>query len=229
MAEIHDRARAQLFAKAEPSVAEFGKKIIPGAEKFIGVRTATVRALAKEIAKTDWQSFLKNPYVEYQEEKALYAMVIGMAKMETEQYRYHMEQFVSIIDNWGTCDTACSSFKFAKKDRHWVWEKLQEYLRSGETYRIRFALVMMLSYFLEDAYIEDVLRISDEVQSEEYYVQMANAWLISMAYVKFPKETEAFLQKNSLDRFTQNKAIQKIRESYRVDAATKERLKQYRK
>ena len=229
MAEIHDWARAQLFVNAEASVTEFGKKIMPGVEHIIGVRTPNVRALAKIIAKEKGKEFLTSPYTHYQEEKALYAMVIGLTKMRTEEYRYYMERFVPVIDYWGVCDTACSEFKFAKKDLLWVWEKLQEYLQSGETYRIRFALVMMLNYFLLEDYIDEVLRICGSISNEEYYVQMANAWLISMAYVKFPQRTESFLQENTLDRFTQNKAIQKIRESYRVDKESKERLKKYRK
>ena len=57
-----------------------------------------------------------------------------------------------------------------------------------------------------------------------YYVQMAAAWLLSVCYVKFPERTERFLEKNDLDDFTQNKAIQKIRESYRVSKEDKERL-----
>ena len=58
---------------------------------------------------------------------------------------------------------------------------------------------------------------------------MAAAWAVSVCYVKFPEKTEVFLRKNLLDDFTHNKAIQKIRESYRVSKEDKERLKELRR
>ena len=61
------------------------------------------------------------------------------------------------------------------------------------------------------------------------YVKMAAAWAVSVCYVKFPEKTEVFLRKNLLDDFTHNKAIQKIRESYRVSKEEKERLKELRR
>jgi hypothetical protein len=51
---------------------------------------------------------------------------------------------------------------------------------------------------------------------------MAVAWAISIAYVKQPEATLRYLQDNTLDDFTYNKALQKITESYRVDPETKQ-------
>ena len=53
---------------------------------------------------------------------------------------------------------------------------------------------------------------------------MAKAWLLAEAFVKFREPTLAILQTQSLPKFIQNKAIQKIRESYRVSKADKELL-----
>ncbi len=60
-------------------------------------------------------------------------------------------------------------------------------------------------------------------------MKMAVAWAISVCYVKFSEKTEEFLRKNTLDDFTHNKAIQKIRESYRVSKEDKERLNQWKR
>ncbi len=54
---------------------------------------------------------------------------------------------------------------------------------------------------------------------------MANAWLVQVCYVKYPEKTRHFLENSALDDFTHNKAIQKIRESYRVSREEKEELK----
>ena len=48
--------------------------------------------------------------------------------------------------------------------------------------------------------------------------------MLPVCYVKFPEKTRAFLEKDTLDDFTHNKAIQKIRESYRVSKEEKEQL-----
>ena len=72
---------------------------------------------------------------------------------------------------------------------------------------------------------------TDAAQKNEapFYVRMAVAWALSSWYVRFPQETEAFLKRETLDVFTHNKTIQKIRESYRVPAIDKERLKQLKR
>ena len=64
----------------------------------------------------------------------------------------------------------------------------------------------------------------EKVKHEGYYVKMAVAWAVSICYIKYPKETVEDLKKNTLDDFTHNKAIQKIRESYRVSEEEKENL-----
>ncbi|MBO5284249.1 MAG: DNA alkylation repair protein, partial [Alphaproteobacteria bacterium] len=58
-----------------------------------------------------------------------------------------------------------------------------------------------------------------------YYDKMAVAWLISIAYIKFLKETEAFLLNTPLDEFIFRKSISKICDSFRIKKETKVRLK----
>ena len=74
------------------------------------------------------------------------------------------------------------------------------------------------------AYIEQVLEILNHTSHEGYYVKMAVAWAVSVCYVKFPIQTKRLLLANEMDDFTHNKAIQKIRESYRVSREEKVEL-----
>ena len=64
----------------------------------------------------------------------------------------------------------------------------------------------------------------DKYNTNEYYVQMAVAWLISICYIKHSERTMEYIMNNKLDNFTHNKAIQKVRESYRVDSRDKDIL-----
>ena len=88
---------------------------------------------------------------------------------------------------------------------------------------------MYLNYYLTEEYIDKILQKIDKITSKAYYVQMAIAWLISFAYIRQKEKTERYLLKNNLDKFTQNKSIQKICESYRVSDKDKEKLRKLKK
>ena len=73
-------------------------------------------------------------------------------------------------------------------------------------------------------FVEEALKILQAMKHEDYYVKMGVAWAISIFYIKQPQLTLPLLQENNLDDFTHNKAIQKIRESFRVSKEDKEML-----
>lgn len=100
---------------------------------------------------------------------------------------------------------------------------------SEEQWKIRFGLITLMSCYIEKEYINEIFRICSRVKNKEYYVQMGQAWLISTLFIKFRDETLEYLKDNSLDKWTQNKAIQKIRESFRVSEEDKELVKSLKK
>ena len=145
-----------------------------------------------------------------------------------EKLKY-LDKFVPKIDNWAVCDCSVSTFKFVEKNQEEVWEYLQKYLKSKKEFELRFAVIMLMDYYFQEEYIDQVLETYDNIHHDGYYVKMAVAWAISMAYVKFPEKTWEFLQNNHLDDFTYNKALQKMVESYRVDSETKEEIKKMKR
>ena len=60
---------------------------------------------------------------------------------------------------------------------------------------------------------------------DEYYVNMAVAWALSVAFVKFEEKVYKIIEENRLSAWVHNKTIQKICESNRVDKNTKDALK----
>lgn len=106
-----------------------------------------------------------------------------------------------------------------------VWfSYLQTYQNSSREFEVRFAVVSLLAHYIDEIYLDQVLQILNRLRHDGYYAKMAVAWAVSICYIQFPVQTKAFLLKNKLDDFTQNKAIQKIRESYRVSREEKEEL-----
>ncbi len=219
-------AEQQIQEKADERYRQFHAKLIPGVEsEFLGVRVPELRKIAKEICKEDWRGFVdavKDSHV--YEMNMLCGMVTALAKCDFKEKLTYVETFIPCINNWAVCDIVCGDLKAVKKHRQEMFEFLHPYLKSTEEYELRFAIVILMQYYLTEEYIQDVLRIYDGIQHEGYYVKMAVAWGISMCFVHFRQETLAYLEQCNLDDFTYNKSIQKIRESYRVSKEDKEML-----
>jgi len=75
-------------------------------------------------------------------------------------------------------------------------------------------------------YLDKILSSINREFTQGYYAQMAAAWLLAEAFVCFPYEVHELLVNNcKMDKWTYNKAIQKIRESLNPDIEVKEYLK----
>lgn len=85
-----------------------------------------------------------------------------------------------------------------------------------------------MNFYLDDEYIDLVLDLYKTILSEKYYVNMALAWAYSTAFVKYEEKVTGLIKSKTLSPWVQNKTIQKIRESYRVDNKTKDKLKKYK-
>ncbi|WP_419874810.1 DNA alkylation repair protein [Candidatus Pristimantibacillus sp. PTI5] len=217
--------KEQLLAWAEEDYRKFSAALIPNINNVLGVRLPYLRKLAKTIAKGDWRQFLKNAENEYFEEVMLQGMVIGYIQADIEEVLPYIADFVPKMDNWSVCDSFCIGLKITKTNKDTVWNFLQPYLASDKEYEIRFGVVMLLDFYIDEEYIHCVLRLLDQTDRSSYYVKMAVAWAISICYVKLPEITQAYLASSALDDFTYNKALQKITESYRVDPETKTRIR----
>ena len=81
-----------------------------------------------------------------------------------------------------------------------------------------------MNHYLGEDFDVSYLEAVAKIKSEDYYVKMAIAWFLSMALVKRWNETSRYLRKNTLDKWTHNKTIQKARESYQLKKEQKEYL-----
>lgn len=229
MNQLAEEIKRELQELAEPEYRDFHAHLLPGVENIMGVRVPAMRKLAKKAARQDWRAYLADPSDDTYEEIMVQGMVIGYAKMETAERVSHLNEFVPKIDNWAVCDCCVSTCKFMAKDQELWFEYLLGQIETGTEFRIRFGAVALMDYFVSEEWIDRVLAVYDKIRHEGYYVKMAVAWGISVCYVKFPEKVRAMLKDNHLDDFTQNKAIQKIRESYRVSREDKEEIRRFRR
>ena len=185
------------------------------------MRLPKLRKIAKKIVQLDYEYYLAMDNHLYFEEVMLQGMIIGEIKLPwTERSRY-VKQFISKIDNWSVCDSFCCGLKFEVSEKELVWQFLQPYFASDKPYDIRFAVVMLLFYFVDDEYAQKAFTLFDQIKNDDYYVKMAVAWAISIYFRELPTLTMSYLQKNQLDDWIYNKALQKITESLKVDSSTK--------
>lgn len=221
---------AILSSMADEKYRLFSCKLLPDAVRktVIGVRLPQLRTLAKNMVKNGAYSIVLNSSIgSTMEEKMVYGMLIGYAPLTDEQKFEYLLKFVPKIDCWSVCDCVCVSLKFKDKKKLWAF-LLKNYAKSTAEFELRFVLVMALNHFLEEKYLEDVLRLVENISSPAYYVVMAQAWLLSMLYVKFPQSVLDFLTSHKVSTIVYAKTLQKILESRQISQIQREKIKNLR-
>lgn len=205
-----------LKAHADERYAAFSASLVPGVRAMMGVRLPVLRALAKDIARGDWRAYLDGATDDTFEETMLQGLVTGAARMPFGEQMERMAAYARKIDNWSLCDSPCTGFKFVRKHREEVWAFLQPYLYGQEEFAQRFGMVMLLAHFVTDDFVDRVLEACACVRPAGFYARMAVAWAVSVCFAKYPERTRSVLAGGRLDDETQNRAIQKIVDSFRV-------------
>lgn len=165
----------QLGQYSDPKYRAFHSGLGVGSAYLYGVRTPKLREMAKRISAGDWRSYLEVAQDNSYEEIMLQGMVITQAKCELEEILTYAELFVEKIDNWAICDTFCAGFKAARENRKQVLSFLKKYVVSEKEFERRFAVVMLMDYFLIDEYMEEALELILKTDKTDYYVMMASA------------------------------------------------------
>lgn len=190
--------------------------------ELIGVRTPVLHQLAKEIAGTNAVEFLDSYQKTCYETDVIYGLVLGYAKLPYKERVPYLYRLADLIDNWATCDLTSSRQRWIRKSQADFLEELECLWNTEQPWKQRLVYVLLLDFYLEEQYLELVYSFCERPFQKEYYVQMAVAWLLSMALVKYPEQTERYLRGCSLDDFTFNKALQKARESRQIEGEKKQ-------
>lgn len=215
-----------LFALQDEKYRSFHAKLMPeiAYERIIGVRTPDLRKYAREVAKKPYaEDFLGQLPHTYYEENNLHGALLSLMYKDVGVLLDKVEEFLPYVDNWATCDMM--SPKAFKKDLPLVYERIKKWIASDHTYMVRFAIVTLLGFYLDDAFMPEHLVLVAGVQSEEYYVRMAIAWYFSIALVKQYDAAISYFTEPVLDPWTHNKAIQKAIESRRIPDDVKSYLR----
>lgn len=218
----------ELFALQDTEYQVFQSKLMPTIppETVIGVRTPLLRKLAKELAGTPQaEHFLQSLPHRYYEENNLHAFLIEQIR-NYDTALAETERFLPYINNWATCDCFCP--KVFAKHKAELLIPLRRWLGSDQTYTVRYAMGMLMRYYLDEDFQPEYLVWVAGVHSEEYYLNMMRAWYFATALAKQPDAALPWLTDRRLDVWTHNKTIQKAAESYRISPEMKQQLRELR-
>ncbi|MBR5166972.1 MAG: DNA alkylation repair protein [Salinivirgaceae bacterium] len=215
----------QLFSLQDIAYGDFQAKLMPTIDRksIIGVRTPAIRKLAKQVAKTDdARAFISQLPHRYYEENNLHAFIIEQSRDFNEALRL-TNQFLLYIDNWATCDSFTP--KVFGKHPDELLTAIGGWIESSHTYTVRYAIRMLMAFFLDERFKPEYAQMVAAVKSDEYYIKMMIAWYFATALAKQYDTIIGFISNRSLDPWTHNKAIQKAIESYRISNEQKEELR----
>lgn len=214
----------ELRTMAEPSYAAFARSLVPGSLPFLGVRLPALRKLAAALVRQHGIHALSLPGNTYFEEVMLRGMIVGRLVKTPADWPLVLE-FLPFISDWSVCDSFCSSLKAFSRYPDEFFPSVYGLRNEAAPYTARFALVMMLRYYLTDDYFAPVLSHIASCEREEYYIQMAAAWALAEAYAKYPEpalETLLALQKRCSPIAAM--AVRKIMESKKISPEQKRQL-----
>lgn len=223
--------RKELLELVDEEYREFDKGLCTDTKReILGIRVPALRKIAKDILKQkDWLKILNSIKDNSLEEVLLQGIIITNADINIDERIKLWEQFIPKIDGWKICDLGISKSKVKQEDLEKLWKFIIKYKKSKKEFEVRFLIVMMLYIFLFDEYIDRVFETLSEIKHEGYYVKMATAWCLATAGVNYYDKTMKYIKTEKLDKFTYNKALQKMIESYRFTNKQKELFRKMKK
>ena len=221
--------QTKLISLADDKYREFSMRGIPCERPFLGVRIPQIRKLVKGIPPEQFEEFLKAKPLAIEE---VIARGFIIERLPYDEMLKFFDSQVELLDNWCTVDTFCAALRKVVKHHEddFLNSKVENLLKSKDEFATRAGLVCLLDFYVKPEYLHLIFdRIESLKDREEYYVKMAIAWLLAECFIKYPEITYDYLEHSNLEKWTFNKAISKICDSYRVSQDTKTEIKKLRK
>ncbi len=181
---------------------------------IIGVRIPALRKLAKELkGSEEANDFLSVLPHNFFEEYQLHSFLIGFIK-DFDEGLSEVERLLPYLNSWALTDSM--RIKAFDRDPQRLLPYIGNWLDSDHPYTVRYGILCLMNYFLDDRFQPEYLEKVSAVRSEEYYVNMMIAWYYATALAKQYEATVPYIEEKRLSTWVHNKTIQKAIESYRI-------------
>lgn len=215
--------REELLKLQDIKYKEFHSKIVSTNYEIIGVRMQNIESVAKNYYSAN-ANFFENLDFVYYEEIIVYGIVLAKSKMDFSKKLEYLDSLVNKFDNWAHVDTVISRFKEIKKYPKETLDFIEKYKDSDKEFVKRTYIITLMDYFLTDNYIFDTLERFTKIKTGQYYVDMALAWALSVALIKYYDKTLPLIETGIFTKSVTNKTISKARDSFRITKDQKEYL-----
>jgi len=167
------------------------------------------------------------------EEKLLLGLIIAYLKIPLAKKFPYIKQYVPFITSWAICDSFV--FKVKEQELKDLQKFLEQYFKSNQEFEIRFGITMGMKNFLNEnflkSYLDCLIKVAkfkpQPIKNQDpnyYYVDMALAWALAEAYIRFPERTLPYLDHPNLTPQVRKFLLQKLKDSFRVSKSDKEKL-----
>ena len=203
------------------------KKIINDLESIPNLKTKDVDRYNKKLIKEKTYVSEIGEYIMENQilHRTYFQVSLGLIKDTEKQFEF-IEKNEDYLQDWWHTDQL---IQFLKKpvDFDFAYRKAKEYINSEKTFTRRWGYVLFLAGLQKDkSHTKDILALMKD--DDEYYVQMAQAWLICDLAVFNPKEVIEYIESCGLKYNILGKAIQKMVDSYRISDEDKSYVKALR-
>lgn len=222
---IDNGIQAELVSLEDSQYKAFQCALMPTVdrEKVIGVRMPALRKLSKHLLSVgETTEFLNQLPHRFYDENNLHGLLISEI-VDYQRAVEELDRFLPYVDNWATCDLIAVKAFCCRPEG--LMEKIGEWLLSGHTYTIRYAISVLMRYYLDEGFSPQHLKMVSEIRTDEYYVNMMIAWYLATGLAKQYDSVIELLYSNALSKWVHNKTIQKALESNRISDEKKQYLK----
>ena len=186
-------------------------------------KTADVDRLIRRYVREQADVSALRPFILQEQQFHRIYYYVALKQMKDVQERMEFIHNNLLFSDWWHTDQIISYV--ADLDFETAFRYAEGYIQSEDPFIRRWGYVLFISR-LGRGHAGELLKLMKD--DDEYYVQMAEAWLIAELAIFEPETVLAWLAHNGLKYNINGKAIQKICDSFRISMEWKERFKALR-
>lgn len=215
-----------LYLIRDEKYKELNDKICCQRKISIGIKMPFLNDISKEIMKGNYISYLDNCKFKIYEFTIIYIYILCKIKEYDISTKY-LNKVLKHLDSWALTDQFCH-YKIVLKYPNEFLLLIKKLINDKNEFIIRLGIILLMNFYINDKYINQLFNYISKIRSELYYVNMALAWILSFTYIKYKEKTLEFIKKVDYCYFVKYKAYCKILESTRVNMNEKIKVKELR-
>ena len=210
---------------------QFLKDYPQQARPVLGVPPGNLHELAREkVCNKDWRKIVdKELSGQTFEEVLLGALIVGFSQLEEAEALKRMAFFMKEIDSEKLCDAICLAFHVVLAYPDATLTFLKPYINSREGFKPRFAIVILLDYYVTSDVIDKVLELYAQVTPFSTSALSALAWGYQVCFLAYPYKTHDALPTSSLSDENFQLVLNHIASSPRITQPLSELLEALRR